>query len=172
MSTPAEPPAAGAQPLRIGQRVRSTNDAPVFASDPRAGDLGRIQDARGADAHGIDTTSYLVRWESGLESWAPGATLEPLRMGALGSLPTTSPGDGAARPRPATPARRPGFRKAQGLIAIPIILVTFGPGIFHFLHHPSFSGQAWFLVVPLFIVVNAVLGRRRRGRPTRTPPPP
>ena len=77
------------QRLRVGERVRS-------ASGPRAFRLGRIARRIGADDRDVETTSYLVCWESGGESWLTRASLQPLQFGEPISSEV-----GASRPRSA-----------------------------------------------------------------------
>ena len=62
------------QRLRVGERVQS-------ASGPRAFRLGRIARRIGAGDRDVETTSYLVCWESGGESWVTRASLRPLQFG-------------------------------------------------------------------------------------------
>jgi hypothetical protein len=180
VSVPSPPPAAERPALRVGQRVRSTNDAPVFSSDPKAGDQGIVSDVRGTNTHGIDTTSYLVRWSSGLESWVPADTVEPMRIGD--ALPVSAPVPATIRgagPAP-SPIARLGARgsihakRLLGIGALLLGMVSFAPGAIHFLRHPSMSGQAWFAAIPLFIIANALWVARRRPpapkRPDGNPP--
>jgi hypothetical protein len=76
--------------LRVGERVRS-------ASGPRAWRLGRIARRIGTGEGDVESTSYLVCWESGGESWLTRASLQPLRFGE--PIATEAR---AARPRSAT----------------------------------------------------------------------
>jgi hypothetical protein len=169
VSVPFQSSAAERPVLRLGQRVRSTNHAPVFASDPKAGDQGVVLDVRGTNA---DSSSYLVRWTSGSESWAAGSSIEPMRIGD--ALPTTATppamirGDSPAR----TPLARllnrttPGHKRLLGIVFLGLTLLPFAPGLIHFLRHPSLSGEVWFAVIPVFVILNGLRVSRRR------PPPP
>src|ERR1700712_2330328 len=56
--------------LAVGTQVRALDSEKVFASDPESGDEGEVVEASAG--------SYLVRWESGSESWMRGANLEQL----------------------------------------------------------------------------------------------
>ena len=60
--------------LRVGERVRS-------ASGPRTFRLGRVARRIGAGDRDVESTSYLVCWESGGESWLARASLQPLQFG-------------------------------------------------------------------------------------------
>jgi hypothetical protein len=60
--------------LRVGERVRS-------ASGPRTVRLGRVARRIGAGDRDVESTSYLVCWESGGESWLTRASLQPLQFG-------------------------------------------------------------------------------------------
>jgi hypothetical protein len=94
-------------PLRVGQRVRSTS------TTPQAGDPGRVARRLAAmtSADGdTETTSYLVLWESGGESWCPRSTIEPLRIGD----PLRAPAPGHSRPV---------IRRAQSILAMPYLLL-------------------------------------------------
>jgi hypothetical protein len=51
------------------------------ASGPRASRLGRIARRIGAGDRDAESTSYLVCWESGGESWLTRASLQPLQFG-------------------------------------------------------------------------------------------
>ena len=62
------------QRLRVGERVQS-------ASGPRTCRLGRIARRMGAGDRDVGSTSYLVCWESGGESWLTRASLQPLQFG-------------------------------------------------------------------------------------------
>jgi hypothetical protein len=165
VSVPPEPAASARPTLRPGQRVRSTNDAPVFASDPKRGDQGIVGDVRGTNAHGIDTTSYLVRWASGLESWASADSIEPTRIGDPLPVGATPPVARHPAPPPLAWLGRRGTLHANRLIGIGVLLLTllsFAPDAIRYLRHPSLSGKAWFVAIPIFIVVNALGVSRRR----------
>ncbi len=161
--------------IRVGQRVRSTNTAPVFASDPKAGDQGIVTDVRGTNAHGIETTSYLVRWTSGLESWVPASSIEPMRIGD--ALPVTPPAPETIRAAPLEPSPLARFatrasihpKRLIGIAALLLTLLSFAPGAIDFLHHPSMSGEVWFAVIPIVIVLNAIRATRRRPAPAKKP---
>jgi hypothetical protein len=95
-------------PLRVGQRVRSTS------TSPQAGDPGRVARRLGAttSADGdTETTSYLVLWESGGDSWCSRSTIEPLRIGD----PLRAPAPGRSRPA---------SRGVQSFFALPYLLLT------------------------------------------------
>jgi hypothetical protein len=77
------------QRLRVGEQVRS-------ASGPRACRLGRIARRIGADDRDVESTSYLVCWEAGGESWLTRASLQPLQFGH-----PIAPEVSASRPRSA-----------------------------------------------------------------------
>jgi hypothetical protein len=90
-----------AQRLRVGERVRST-------SDLRAGRLGRIARRLGSGELDVETTSYLVCWEAGGESWIARAALHPLQ------------GPEASVSRGRAPHARPARRLARAVRA-PIV---------------------------------------------------
>ena len=99
---------ADARPLRVGERVRSTIVTPVFPSDPKLGDTGKVIEA--------SASSYLVRWDAGSEGWATRSNLEPLRMGdSIGApAPPGGPPAGAPPGDASAPHGRPARRAAPG----------------------------------------------------------
>jgi hypothetical protein len=50
------------------------------ASGPRTFRLGRVARRIGAGDRDVESTSYLVCWESGGESWLTRASLQPLQL--------------------------------------------------------------------------------------------
>ncbi len=52
----------------------------LATSHPHAGSLGRVARRRGADELDVGSTSYLVCWESGGESWSERSSLHELRL--------------------------------------------------------------------------------------------
>jgi hypothetical protein len=158
------------RPLRVGARVRSSNPAPTFASDPQLGDRGVVVQAAGDEGAGPPTS--LVRWDGGVESWTKREHLEPAGRSAL--APSTTTPDG---PRPAGPARPPmgpGVRRFQRFL--PLIFILFaGQGLVRAFvrsaHHPS-SDTLLIALVIVAVVVLAVLRVVRRGGPPGRPRPP
>jgi hypothetical protein len=164
-ATGSGPPAL--RPLRVGARVRSSNPAPTFASDPQIGDRGVVVQAAGDDGAGPPT--YLVRWDGGAESWSKREHLEPAGRSAL--APSTATPDGPQPTRPARPPIHPGARRFQRFL--PLIFILFaGQGLVrafvHSAHHPN-SGTLLIALVIVAVVVLAVLRVVRRGGPPSTP---
>ena len=142
MQTPAEP-----RPLAVGMQVRAIDSEPVFASDPTSGDLGEIVEASSA--------SYLVRWQSGAETWMQRAHLEPL-AGAPAAPVTT-----AELPAPvaATVARGRYLVRYGGIILFGLLTARgWIPALADAVSHPTPRGVA---AVALVLVV---ADRRHRVR--------
>jgi hypothetical protein len=137
------------RPLRVGERVRSTIVTPVFPSDPKLGDVGRVMQASSA--------SYLVRWDAGGESWAMRSNLEPLRSGQ-------PIGPGARTSGPPPRSRR--GNRAVGRFAplLFLLLVARGllPELGHVARHPTPLSVA-LIVVGLALIVALVVRARRRA---------
>jgi hypothetical protein len=168
-ATGSGPPAL--RPLRVGARVRSSNPAPTFASDPQLGDRGVVIQASGDEGAGPAT--YLVRWDGGVESWSKREHLEPAGRSALAPSTATTP-DGPRPTGPARPPMGPGVRRFQRFL--PLIFILFaGQGLVRAFvnsaHHPS-SGTLVIALVIVAIVVLAVLRVVRRGGPPRPRQPP
>jgi hypothetical protein len=97
-------------PLAVGMQVRAIDSEPVFSSDPSSGDLGEVVEA--------SSSSYLVRWKSGAETWMQRANLEPLGPGD--ATPLTD----AALPVPVAATVRGGrhLMRYAALIAFVLLL--------------------------------------------------
>jgi hypothetical protein len=183
-------PDGGLPPLRVGTDVVSTNETPVFSSDPQPGDLGTLQEADES------STSYLVRWQDGRETWVRRDQIE--RPGRRRRRPPQStspaaPPQGAPEPRMAPPADTSGPAPAttQAASDAPQPTRTAGPrrggrrggapGVFRFLpflillgavqglarnafhqaKHPTGSGIALVVIVAVLIVLAFLRFRRR-----------
>jgi hypothetical protein len=147
---------ADARPLRVGERVRSTIVTPVFPSDPKLGDTGKVIQA--------SSSSYLVRWDAGSEGWATRSNLEPLRMGdSIGAgAPSGDPPGGA--PSATRPRRTGGQRAVQRLAPILfLLLVARGllPELGHVVRHPTPTSVV-IAIAGIAAVVALVLRARRR----------
>jgi hypothetical protein len=147
---------ADVRPLRVGERVRSTIVTPVFPSDPKLGDTGKVIQA--------SSSSYLVRWDAGSEGWATRSNLEPLRMGdAVGApAPSDVPPEG---PPPATRPRRTGGQRAVQRLAPILFLLLAARGLLpelgHVARHPT-PTSVLIAIVAVGAVVALVLRARRR----------
>jgi hypothetical protein len=147
---------ADARPLRVGERVRSTIVTPVFPSDPKLGDTGKVIEA--------SASSYLVRWDAGSEGWATRSTLEPLRMGDALGTPATSGGPPQGAP-PATRPRRTSGQRAVGRLA-PILFLLLAargllPEVGHVVRHPTPTSVAIAAVGAAALVALFLRARRR-----------
>jgi hypothetical protein len=136
------------RPLRVGERVRSTIVTPVFPSDPKLGDVGRVMQASSA--------SYLVRWEAGGESWTMRSSLEPLRGG-----PPIGPG---ARTSGPPPRSRRGNRAVARLAPLLFLLLAARgllPELAHVVRHPTPTSVVLAVVAVAAVVLLLVRVRRR-----------
>lgn len=147
---------ADVRPLRVGERVRSTIVTPVFPSDPKLGDTGKVIEA--------SASSYLVRWDAGGEGWATGSTLEPLQMGTPFGAPAPSGGPPGGPPPATRPRRTSGQRAIQRLAPILFLLLAARgllPELGHVARHPTPTSVA-IAVVALAALVALFLRARRR----------
>jgi hypothetical protein len=147
---------ADARPLRMGERVRSTIVTPIFPSDPKLGDTGKVIQA--------SSSSYLVRWDAGSEGWATRSNLEPLRMGDSIGAPAPSGGPAAGAPPVTRPRRTGGQRAVQRLAPILfLLLVARGllPELGHVARHPT-PTSVIITIAGIAAVIALVLRARRR----------
>jgi hypothetical protein len=178
-------PGGDLPPLGTGTDVVSTNPSPVFSSDPQPGDRGTVLQADES------STSYLVRWQDGRETWvrrdqiappgrrgrrpparpaatAPGPrTAPPMTDTTPAPPPATEPAAGPQRPSPGGP-RRGGRRGAgAGVFRFLPFLILLGAvqglarNAFHQAKHPTGSGIALTIVVAVLIVLAFLRFRRR-----------
>jgi hypothetical protein len=148
--------------------VRSTNTAPVFASDPAAGALGRVAQAGRArsSTDGADSSSYLVRWEAGGESWADRSTIEPLLIGDQLTMTSVS---ASASPNPNSSAvtrSRPqrglaGRMGARIGVIVPLVLFLLQSVLPRVVNHPTPTSIALALGGCALLVALLIHARRR-----------
>jgi hypothetical protein len=163
-----EPAASEMRPLRVGERVRSTNDEPMFASDPKAGDVGRVIQT--------SASSSLVRWADGSESWAARTSLEPLQIGdpiaagfAAGGTPleTSVPGMPLPPKRP-TPKL---LRIPLTLAPLLFLILTFLPALVRLVRHPTLPRIVFVGLAAAAIIVVVTVSRHRNAAKAATPDP-
>ena len=155
---------ADARPLRVGERVRSTIVTPVFPSDPKLGDTGKVVQA--------SASSYLVRWDAGSEGWATRSNLEPLRMRDSIGAPAPSGGPPAGAPPATRPRRTGGQRAVQRLAPILFILLAARgllPEVGHVVRHPTPTSVAIAIVGVAALVALFLRGRRRVAAAAASP---
>jgi hypothetical protein len=136
-------------PLAVGMQVRAIDSEPVFASDPSSGDLGEVVEA--------SSTSYLVRWKSGAETWMQRANLEPLGPGA-------SPLTDAALPAPVAATMRGGrylIRYAALIVFVLLLARSWLSSLSDTAAHPSARSVAAMALVLVVLVVGVVFGVRQ-----------
>jgi hypothetical protein len=159
-------PSADTGELAVGTQVRAIDSEPVFSSDPTSGDEGEIVEASAG--------SYLVRWESGSETWMRRANLEP-----VADLEAESP-EAVALPAPvAGPIGRGRYLVRYGGIIVFGLLTARNwiPALGHAVSHPT---PRSIVVIVLAVGVAGVaiavrLSRAsgmRRARSDREPPEP
>lgn len=122
--------------------MRSTGDARTFASDPEPGELGRVVRTRETDPS-FDVRLYLVRWDTGAETWCARSEIAPIGIADLVASAERE------RQQPKGPNwierqfdRSPATRLLQRVLAAGIglfTLVGFFPGFLHDLRHPSLA---------------------------------
>ncbi len=147
---------ADVRPLRVGERVRSTIVTPVFPSDPKLGDTGKVIEA--------SASSYLVRWDAGSEGWATRSNLEPLRMRDSIGAPAPPDGPPAGAPPATRPRRTGGQRAVQRLAPILFLLLAARgllPEVGHVVRHPTPTSVV-IAIVAIAALVALVLRARRR----------
>jgi hypothetical protein len=163
-----EPLATEDRPLRVGERVRSTNGEAMFASDPKAGDVGRVVQT--------SASSSLVRWADGSESWAARTSLEPLQIGDPLSMGVGAGGTPVARSLPAaTPSpKRPQPRYARVLLAIAPatwVFLTFLPALTRLVRHPTPLKIVLVAFAAASVIVIVTVSRHRSAAKAATPDP-
>jgi hypothetical protein len=163
-----EPGATEVRPLRVGERVRSTNDEPMFSSDPKAGDVGRVVQT--------SASSSLVRWADGSESWAARASLEPLQIGDPLSMGLGAGGTPVARSSPTAPPSpgRPRPRYVRVLLAIAPaawVILTLLPALTRLVRHPTPLKIALGALAVTALIVLVAVSRHRSATKAAAPDP-
>jgi hypothetical protein len=119
-------------PFRVGMQVRAVDSEPVFSSDPSTGDVGTVREA--------SPSGYLVRWQSGAETWMQRGQLEAV----TGLAP--SPFASGELPAPMAVLARRGvllWRYAGTIVFLALFAWIWIPSITGNLRHPSLvSGLA------------------------------
>lgn len=148
------------RPLRAGERVRSTNAEPMFASDPKAGDVGRVVQT--------SPSSSLVRWADGTESWAARTTLEPLQIGDAIATEVATGGTPRATSLPGMPT--PPTRPQPRLLRIPFalaplffVVLTFLPAFVRLVRHPTPLKVALVALAATAFIVVLTVSRHRNA---------
>ena len=150
--------------LAVGTQVRALDSEKVFASDPESGDEGEVVEASAG--------SYLVRWESGSESWMRRSNLEQ-----LDGFEPEAPEPVAVPARVAGPMGRGRYVVRYAGIIVFGLLTARGwiPALGDAVAHPTLRSIAVIALVLALVVVVVVVGIRAaqasRTKDGKTPHP-